>query len=111
MSGCELEQLISHPSTTHQNLVHAETENAHVSDDTVAALSSTKNHTGWTPFYLRTTTLVGFIILYIVLLLMVVALAAADAKHNGISTAKNSEHYLWSFGPTAGTHALNLFAD
>lgn len=57
---------------------------------------------GWTSTYLRKTTLLGFSVVFLCLLLAVIALAVVDAKHNGIANAKSSEHYLWTYGPTAG---------
>jgi hypothetical protein len=57
---------------------------------------------GWTSTYLQNTTLLGFAITFVCLLLAVIALAVVDAKQNGIANAKSSEHYLWTYGPTAG---------
>ncbi|PVH95147.1 hypothetical protein DM02DRAFT_691295 [Periconia macrospinosa] len=62
---------------------------------------SPKDHPGWTPTYLRARTLIGFVIVYLLLLIGVIVLAVVDAKRNGITTARSSEHYLWTYGPTA----------
>lgn len=58
---------------------------------------------GWTSTYLQNATLIGFAIVFLCLLLAVIALAVVDAKQDGIANAKSSEHYLWTYGPTAGT--------
>ena len=106
--GRELEQLLPLPSTTQQSPGNTETERKHIGNVPVATGSSdiplelTNKYPGWTPFFLKTKTLVGFATFYFILLLAVVALAIVDAKYDGISTAKSSEHYLWTFGPTAG---------
>ena len=68
--------------------------------------TSGKNATqqpGWTSTYLQKTTLLAFAIGFLCILLAVVALAVVDAKHDGIANAKSNEHYLWTYGPTAGT--------
>lgn len=108
-SGHELEQLIP-PSTTDQPPTNDERKKAHnrnasvAADSSEASLDAGTSRPGWAPFYLQTTTLIGFAALYLVLLLAIIVLAIADAERDGISTAKSSEHYLWTYGPTAGTH-------
>ena len=57
---------------------------------------------GWTSTYLQNKTLLGFAIAFLCLLLAVIVLAVVDAKQDGIANAKSSEHYLWTYGPTAG---------
>lgn len=58
---------------------------------------------GWTSTYLQNATLLGFAFAFLCLLMAVIALAVVDAKQDGIANAKSSEHYLWTYGPTAGT--------
>ncbi|KAK0625700.1 hypothetical protein DIS24_g10987, partial [Lasiodiplodia hormozganensis] len=55
----------------------------------------------WTPFYLQRTTLLGFALVYVVLLVALVVLGAFDQKNQGLATSKSSRHYLWTYGPTA----------
>lgn len=73
-------------------------------DSSEVSIHGRDTHTAWTPFYLQPATLIGFVVVYLVLLLALVILAVADAKRNGIATAKSSEHYLWTYGPTAGRY-------
>ncbi|KAJ4989773.1 hypothetical protein SVAN01_04803 [Stagonosporopsis vannaccii] len=56
---------------------------------------------GWTSTYLQNVTLLSFAFAFLTLLLAVIALAVVDAKQDGIANAKSSEHYLWTYGPTA----------
>ncbi|KAK7534284.1 uncharacterized protein J3D65DRAFT_679225 [Phyllosticta citribraziliensis] len=56
---------------------------------------------GWTPSFLQKKSILGFVACYLVLLLGLVVLAAVDTKKNGIATAKSTNHYLWTYGPTA----------
>lgn len=57
---------------------------------------------GWTSTYLQHPSLLGFAFAFLCLLLAVIVLAIVDAKQDGIASAKSSEHYLWTYGPTAG---------
>lgn len=83
-------------------------ESAYVGTSSVApSLSekprdSTAQRPGWTSTYLHTATLLGFAIAFLVLLLAVIALSVVDAKQDGIANARSSEHYLWTYSPTAG---------
>lgn len=59
----------------------------------------------WTPFYLRRMTLLGFALVYVMLLVALVVLGAFDQRNQGLATSKSSRHYLWTYGPTAGACA------
>ncbi|EME40157.1 hypothetical protein DOTSEDRAFT_56418 [Dothistroma septosporum NZE10] len=54
----------------------------------------------WSPFWLRRTTLIGFIAAYVVLAGALLALWLADRSGNGFSIG-NSPQYAWTYGPTA----------
>ncbi len=60
----------------------------------------------WTPFYLRKSTLLGFIACDLTLLFGIVVLAIVDKKRDGLSTVDPEDHYLWTFGPTASQSAI-----
>ncbi|GME26528.1 hypothetical protein GTA08_BOTSDO12789 [Neofusicoccum parvum] len=108
----ELQQLMPHegPSTTHGIPLKHNTDDAHATAS-AAPDSSRSSHDGskiendgapgWTPLYLRATTLAAFVVCYLVLLVAIVALAIADAKNDGLAAAKSNQHYLWTYGPTA----------
>ncbi|KAK7512389.1 uncharacterized protein IWZ02DRAFT_508759 [Phyllosticta citriasiana] len=55
----------------------------------------------WTPSFLQKKSILAFIACYLLLLLGLVILAIVDTKKNGITTAKSTNHYLWTYGPTA----------
>ncbi|KAH8668647.1 hypothetical protein BX600DRAFT_496688 [Xylariales sp. PMI_506] len=56
---------------------------------------------GWTPFFLQKRALVGFMVFEAFLILGLIALAVADSKEYGITSANSNAHYLWTYGPTA----------
>ncbi|KAL1392124.1 hypothetical protein HDK64DRAFT_335025 [Phyllosticta capitalensis] len=56
---------------------------------------------GWTPAFLKRNSFSGFIVCYLYLLLGLAILATMDSRKNGIATAKATDHYLWTYGPTA----------
>ncbi|KAH8164935.1 hypothetical protein CIB48_g3306 [Xylaria polymorpha] len=55
----------------------------------------------WRPFYLRRVVLLGFIILFILIIVAIESLVAISNKNNGIATSMSNEHYPWTYGPTA----------
>ncbi|KAL0257964.1 hypothetical protein SLS55_007132 [Diplodia seriata] len=55
----------------------------------------------WTPLYLRKVTVVGFLLIYVALLVALVVLGVVDQKHQGLANSTTSRHYLWTYGPTA----------
>ena len=100
-------------STITQEQSKSNTEPKHVLVNTNSVTPSlTEKHgepatqrPGWTSTYLQNKTLLGFAIAFLCLLFAVIALAVVDAKQDGIANAKSSEHYLWTYGPTAGACA------
>lgn len=102
------------PMTTQQGKGVVRTKTAHVDAGyvdpslTEESQDPTLQQSGWTSTYLKKTTLLGFAVIFLCLLLGVIALAVVDAKQDGIANAKSSEHYLWTYGPTAGTINLHL---
>ncbi|KAI0810046.1 hypothetical protein GGR55DRAFT_695842 [Xylaria sp. FL0064] len=62
---------------------------------------STKTSLPWRPIYLRRAVLLGFITLFILVIIAIESLLLASNKNNGIATANSTEHYLWTYGPTA----------
>ena len=56
----------------------------------------------WTPFCLWRTTLIGFMLVFILLLTVVIILYHLSNLYHGLSTQIPSNHYSWNYGPTAG---------
>lgn len=57
---------------------------------------------GWTPFYLKRSTLAAFVLAQAVILAGLVILQALDHRYDGLATSDVSKHYFWTYGPTAG---------
>ncbi|KAI0975144.1 hypothetical protein F4678DRAFT_419421 [Xylaria arbuscula] len=62
---------------------------------------STKTPLPWRPVYLRRAVLLSFAALFILIAIAIGGLLAVSNKNNGIATANSTEHYLWTYGPTA----------
>ena len=56
----------------------------------------------WTPFFLRRTTLSVFLVVFLSLVIALAVLYNYSQLHDGVGTADNRDHYLWTYGPTAG---------
>ncbi|OSS50674.1 hypothetical protein B5807_04380 [Epicoccum nigrum] len=97
----------SSTATQEQGKSNTEAKHVLVNTNSVTPSLTEKNgesvtqRPGWTSTYLQNKTLLGFAIAFLCLLLAVIALAVVDAKQDGIANAKSSEHYLWTYGPTA----------
>lgn len=55
----------------------------------------------WTPVWLRRCTLIAFAALFAVLAAALVVLWFANKHQNGFSTTLGTNHYAWTYGPTA----------
>ncbi|OJD11115.1 hypothetical protein AJ78_08049 [Emergomyces pasteurianus Ep9510] len=55
----------------------------------------------WTPFWLRKTTLLGFIILFTLLWIALFTLWLFVKRNNGLEISLTSNRYVWRFAPTA----------
>jgi Protein of unknown function (DUF3433) len=55
----------------------------------------------WDPFWLRTSTLLAFIILYAFMLVCTVVLWRVSRDQNGFTTPISANRYTWTCGPTA----------
>ncbi|KAI0549248.1 hypothetical protein F4679DRAFT_547958 [Xylaria curta] len=55
----------------------------------------------WRPFYLRRLVLLGFISVFILIIVAIEALLAVSNRDQGLATSSPSKHYLWTYGPTA----------
>ncbi|TGJ82386.1 hypothetical protein E0Z10_g6379 [Xylaria hypoxylon] len=62
---------------------------------------STKTSLSWRPVYLRRIVLFSFITIFILNIVTIESLLAVLSKNNGIATANSTDHYLWTYGPTA----------
>ncbi|GAW27135.1 hypothetical protein SAMD00023353_7400150 [Rosellinia necatrix] len=64
------------------------------------AADSDKTLLPWRPFYLRRTVLLGFVVVFVLIVVGIASLLAVSSKNNGIATGTPTEHYLWTYGPT-----------
>ena len=55
----------------------------------------------WNPIWLHWMTLCGLVIIFIMLGLTVIILYVVSERNHGLSTQKSSNHYSWTYGPTA----------
>ncbi|KAK0633974.1 hypothetical protein B0T14DRAFT_508155 [Immersiella caudata] len=55
----------------------------------------------WRPPYLRRSFLALFAFVLLLVLASTEVLLVQSQRHSGIANAKSSQHYLWTFGPTA----------
>lgn len=60
----------------------------------------------WNPFWLWRTTLIGFILIVVSLVMALIILYHFSNLHHGLSTQKLSKHSSWTYGPTAGELVL-----
>lgn len=60
----------------------------------------------WNPFWLWRSTLIGFILVFVLLIIVLVKLYHFSNLHHGLSTQISSTHYSWTYGPTAGGSVL-----
>lgn len=103
------------PTTEEQNKGNVQSKNVLIGSTSVTPSLTEKDgqlpkqRPGWTSTYLQKATLLGFAFAFLCLLLAVIALAIVDAKRDGIATARSSEHYLWTYGPTAGILSLYIW--
>jgi hypothetical protein len=57
----------------------------------------------WSPFFLSKSFLAGMFVSFISLMLLLPVLYVYSVHNNGLAKADQSMHYLWTYGPTAGT--------
>ncbi|KAK7921658.1 hypothetical protein PG985_009680 [Apiospora marii] len=55
----------------------------------------------WRPRYLTRRALLGFLLVFTLILVAVEVLLFTSNKDNGIATSTSDKHYLWTYGPTA----------
>ena len=56
----------------------------------------------WNPFWLWRTTLMGFILLSVLLIVILIVFYHFSSLHHGLSTQTSNKQYSWTYGPTAG---------
>ena len=61
-----------------------------------------KGRSMWNPFWLWRTTLVGFVLLFVLLVIILIILYHFSNLHHGLSTQTANFHYSWTYGPTGG---------
>ncbi|KAF3940892.1 hypothetical protein ABW19_dt0200430 [Dactylella cylindrospora] len=60
-----------------------------------------KVQTGWLPMILRPWSLIIFLVVYIGIFVTLIGLYVRSKRDQGLSTERESRHYLWTYGPTA----------
>ncbi|KAI1357374.1 hypothetical protein F5Y08DRAFT_352560 [Xylaria arbuscula] len=70
---------------------------------------STEVTFSWRPFYLRRAVLLGFIAIFILVIITIESLLAVSNRYGGIATSDDALHYLWTLGPTAFLTGLAAF--
>ncbi|KAI1429621.1 hypothetical protein F5Y12DRAFT_796543 [Xylaria sp. FL1777] len=98
-------QTVSHPTNDHEHR-SVRSEDLQLDSSTPQAfdapvINSNTASLTWRPFYLRRTVLLGFTIVFILIVVALESLTAISHKNNGIATGMPTEHYLWTYGPTA----------
>ena len=61
-----------------------------------------KRRSMWNPFWLWRTTLIGFMLVFVLLLTSLIVLYHFSNLHHGLSIQMSRNHYGWTYGPTAG---------
>lgn len=61
-----------------------------------------KERSMWNPLWLWRTTLIGFILMFLLFVILLIILFHLSNLHNGLSAQTSSDHYSWTYGPTAG---------
>ena len=56
----------------------------------------------WNPFWLWRTTLIGFILVFVLLVTSLIIVYHFSNLHHGLSTQISSNYHSWTYGPTAG---------
>ena len=56
----------------------------------------------WNPFWLWRTTLIGFILVFVLLVIALIILYLFSNLHHGLSTQIPRNYYSWTYVPTAG---------
>ena len=60
----------------------------------------------WNPFWLWRNTLIGFTLVYVLLIVILVILYHVSDLQHGLSTQSSRNCYSWTYGPTAGRFFL-----
>lgn len=55
----------------------------------------------WNSFWLWRTTLIGFMLIFVLLVMALAILYHFSKLHHGLSTQKTHNHYSWTYGSTA----------
>ncbi|KAB2569610.1 hypothetical protein BFW01_g12268 [Lasiodiplodia theobromae] len=62
--------------------------------------ASTSGEPTWMPFYLRRVFLLGFAVVFILMIVALEVLYFFSVRDGGLATVEESLHYLWTYGPT-----------
>lgn len=66
--------------------------------------SSHGTHRLWVPRVLRRRAMMAFISVFAALLSVLLALYVYSKVDNGIDAEEDKNYYVWTYGPTAGSH-------
>lgn len=73
--------------------------------------ASTSGEPTWMPFYLRRVFLLGFAVVFILMIVALEVLYFFSVRDGGLATVEESLHYLWTYGPTFGGFVLRVLFD
>lgn len=62
----------------------------------------------WMPFYLRRVFLVGFAVVFILMVVALEVLYFVSVRDGGLATVEERLHYLWTYGPTLGGFVMQV---
>ncbi|KIY02027.1 uncharacterized protein Z520_02165 [Fonsecaea multimorphosa CBS 102226] len=58
-------------------------------------------NTRWNPFFLRYWVLIAFALFFVAVIAALQVVYTVSQNNHGIATSSDSDHYLWTYGPTA----------
>lgn len=69
---------------------------------------STSGEPTWMPFYLRRVFLLGFAVVFVLMIVALEVLYFFSVRDGGLATVEERLHYLWTYGPTFGGFVLQV---
>jgi len=86
----------------HMQMQCSSRSNSQNSDIDFKSCSKIDPEKAWTPIWLGKPILGGFAISFLCMLATLQALYFVSEKNDGLATSRDENHYLWTYGPTAG---------
>lgn len=97
------------PQTQDPKVEYITRSTSHISLEEPVAIGKIDPKRGWTPVWLRRFTLAGFAALFLAMFVALQVLYSISQRNHGLATSKDQDHYLWTYGPTAGIYTSNLY--